>query len=268
MDGKKKDIGLIIAIIFASAVISGSLVFFGLQVAGKGGGCDVSVDKIKQAIKEFNDEQTNQQQVQVQQQQDQEDKNSEELAKRNLKPVTSADHVRGNKNAKITMITYSDFECPYCKKFHPIAKQIFAAYGDKINWVYRHYPLDFHDPMATKEAVSSECVAELGGNDAFWNYVDMIYDKTKSGGNGLTEDNLISFAGAVGVNQLSFKTCLSSGKYDAIIKQEIIDGEKSGVKGTPGNIFVNNGNGDVSVLNGAQKLDNFKKLIDKMLNIK
>jgi protein-disulfide isomerase len=265
MDSQKRDIGLILAIIFASAAISGSLVFFGVQAAGKAN-CDVfSVDKIKQAFKSFVDEQQTQQVAQQQQQQDQQDKQSEQQAKQNLKPVSSADHIRGNVKAKITLVNYSDFECPYCKKFHPIAQQMMAAYGDNIDWVYRHYPLSFHDPMATKEAEASECVAEQGGNDAFWKYADMVYDRTQSGGNGLSVDDLMKIVGDIGLNKASFKTCLDSGKYTAKVKQDIAEGEKAGVSGTPANIFVNNVTGEVRVLNGAQPLATFKQAIDEML---
>jgi protein-disulfide isomerase len=265
MDSHKRDIGLIIAIIFASAAISGSLVFFGMQAAGKGGNCDVSKDKIKEAFSDFVAEQQTQQVQQQQAAQDKEDKNSENLAKQYLKPVSNTDHIKGNKNAKISMVTYSDFECPYCKKFYPIATQILSSYGDNINWVYRQYPLDFHEPMATKEAEASECIAELGGNDAFWKFVDLAYNKTQSGGNGLNDDDLLNFAVQIGVNKNSFQTCLSSGKYAAKVKQDIAEGEKAGVGGTPGNIFVNSGSGEIRVLNGAQLLSKFKTLIDQML---
>jgi protein-disulfide isomerase len=266
MDSHKKDIGLILAIIFASAAISGSMVFFGIQASGKAN-CDVlSTDKIKEAFKSFVDEQQTQQVAQQQQAQDQQDKNSEDLAKQNLKPVSKTDdHIRGNKDAKISLVQYSDFECPYCKKFYPIGLQLLAAYGDKINWVYRQYPLSFHDPMATKEAEASECIAELGGNDAFWKFVDLAYTKTQSGGNGLSENDLVDFAGQIGVDKAAFQSCLSSGKYDAKVKQDIAEADKAGISGTPGNVFVNHTTGEIKVLNGAQPLVKFKALVDAML---
>ncbi len=265
MDSQKNSLGLILAIIFASAAISGSLVFFGIQAAGKAN-CDVfSVDKIKEAIKSYAEEQQTEQVAQQEAAQVQQDKQGAELAKQNLKPVTAEDHVRGEKTAKITLVNYSDFECPYCKRFHPTAIQLLEAYGGDVNWVYRHYPLDFHNPMATKEAEASECIAELGGNDKFWEYLDLIYDRTQAGGNGLTEADLLKMAGEVGVNSGSFKTCLDSGRYTAKVKQQIADADKAGVAGTPANIFVNNATGEIRVLNGAASLDKFKKLVNEML---
>ncbi|MCC7197827.1 thioredoxin domain-containing protein [Candidatus Peregrinibacteria bacterium] len=261
---EKKDLGLVLAIVFASAAVSGSLVFFGMRLNGGGG--DVSVDKIEQAFNSFAKKQQQQQQDLAQQQEAQGDQLAEEMAK-NVKPVDKTrDHVRGNPDAEITMITYSDYECPFCKKFHPTGNKVMAAYGDKINWVYRHYPLSFHDPMATTEAMAAECVAEFGGSDKFWSYTDMIYEKTSSNGDGLTMDQLYAFAKDLGLNEASFKECLTSQKYLSKVQNDIAEGEKAGVDGTPGNIIMNNKTGKVKVVSGAQPLSKFQTAIDALLN--
>src|SRR3989338_3572308 len=92
----------------------------------------------------------------------------------NVPPIDpKEDHIRGNPDAKVSVIEYSDFECPFCKRHHPTMTQIMDAYGDDVNWVYRHYPLSFH-PNAEPSALASECVAEIGGNDAFWGFVDKL----------------------------------------------------------------------------------------------
>jgi len=258
----KRDVGLILAIIFASSVISGSLVFFGMQVTGKGaGGSDIEVAKIETAFENFVQKQQNKQQQDQQQAQADKDKQAAALAK-NVPKVVSADHVRGDRNAKYSFIEYSDFECPYCKRFHPVAKQVFEAYGGRMNWVYRHYPLPFHDPMASFEAQGSECANELGGNDKFWAYADAVYEKTNSGGNGLSEEDVWTIAGDIGLNKASFQTCIKSGKYLRTVKDDSAGGEKAGVNGTPGNIILNNETGDVTVVEGAQPFDSFKKALD------
>lgn len=82
------------------------------------------------------------------------------------------DHIKGDKDASITIIEYSDMECPYCQRFHPTMQQVINDYGDKVNWVYRHFPLTSIHPNAMNLALSSECVAELEGNDKFWEFVD------------------------------------------------------------------------------------------------
>ena len=92
----------------------------------------------------------------------------------NVTPIDfDKEHVRGNKDAKIAIIEYSDFECPFCHRVHPTYKQIMETYGDSVVWVYRHFPLSFH-PSAMPFAVGSECVAELAGNDAFWSFTDAL----------------------------------------------------------------------------------------------
>jgi protein-disulfide isomerase len=258
----RRDIGLILAIIFASAVISGSLVFFGLQLGGKGG--DVSVEKIETAFENVIKNQQNKAVEDQQKAQADQDKADQDKAE-NVKPVSAQDHLFGNKDAKVTLVEYSDFECPYCKVFDGIAKQIVTDYNGQVNWVYRHYPLSFHDPMATKEAEASECIAELGGNDKFWSYVDEVYAKTQSGGNGLSMDDIYTITGNIGVSVSGVKSCIESGKYTEKVKQDIAEAENAGVTGTPGNIFINNTTGAVKAVHGARDVSVFKTAIDEML---
>ena len=176
-----------------------------------------------------------------------------------IKPVTDKDHIRGNKNAKVTIVEYSDLECPFCQRFHPTMKEILQTYGDKVNWVYRHFPLSFH-ANAQKESEASECVAELGGNDAFWNYVDKIFERTTSNGTGFALDKLGPLAAEVGVNQVQFQSCLDSGKYTKLVQDQIADGTSAGVSGTP-STFIN---GQLVV--GAQPVSAFKTIIDQELS--
>lgn len=88
--------------------------------------------------------------------------------------VSEADHLRGSANATIVLVEYSDFECPFCQSFHPTMTQIMAEYGDRVAWVYRHYPLAFH-PQAQKAAEASECVAKLSNDETFWQYADSLF---------------------------------------------------------------------------------------------
>lgn len=260
MAAKNNNIGLIVAIIFASSVISGSLVYFGMQVAGRGTG-NVTVEMLEQA---FDNYVKKQQQKQADSQQADTQKKQEMV--KNVKPVSPEDHIRGNKDATISLIEYSDYECPFCKKFHPMAQEVMRMYGNDINWVYRHYPLDFHDPMATNEAMASECVAELGGNDAFWEYTDLIYTRTKSNGHGLALEDLPKMAAEVGVNSEAFQKCLDSGKYRSKVQKDIAEGSNAGVQGTPGSILVNNKTGEAILIEGAQDPTRyFKPAIDQLL---
>ncbi len=181
------------------------------------------------------------------------------------KDVTDADHIRGNKNAKITLVEYSDFECPFCKSFTPTLTEIMKTYGDKIRLVYRHYPLTFH-ANAQKEAEASECVAELGGEDAFWKFVDTIFERTTSNGTGFALDKLGSLAEELGVDKKKFQSCLDSGKYEDLVKDSITEGSSAGVSGTP-STFIINSKGESQLIVGAQPIDAFKTAIDKDLSL-
>jgi len=180
-----------------------------------------------------------------------------------IKPVTSSDHIRGNADAKLTLVEYSDFECPFCQRFHPVTQELLKTYGDKIRLVYRHFPLAFH-ANAQKEAEASECIAELGGNDAFWKYVDTIFERTTANGTGFALDKLGPLAAELGINQAEFQTCLDSNKYEKLVKDQIADGTTGGVSGTP-STFIINPKGETQLIVGAQPTEALKTAIDSSL---
>jgi protein-disulfide isomerase len=181
-----------------------------------------------------------------------------------LPPITSADHVRGDlTKAKVALIEYSDYECPYCKNFQTTMLDVYKAYGADMIWVYRHFPLSFHQ-NAEKEAEASECVAELGGNDAFWKFTDAIYARTTSNGTGFALDKLGPLAKEVGVNQAKFQSCLDSGKYAQKVKDDQSGGSAAGIDGTPGTIIITK-EGKTDLITGAQPLATVKSAIDALL---
>lgn len=89
--------------------------------------------------------------------------------------LADGDHIRGDANAEVIVIEYSDLECPFCQRFHPEMQSVLENYDGSVAWVYRHLPLEAIHPMAIPLAEGSECAAELGGNDAFWEYIDYIF---------------------------------------------------------------------------------------------
>ncbi len=182
----------------------------------------------------------------------------------NVPKVAKDDHVRGDRNAKLALIEYSDFECPFCKNFHPTARRVADEYKGKVMWVYRHYPLGFH-ANAQKEAEGAECVAEQGGEEAFWKYTDAVYERTTSNGTGFALDKLPALASEVGVNAAKFKECLDGGKYADKVKQQMDAGTTAGITGTPGNIVLNTKTGDTRIIPGAVPFEQVKTVIDEML---
>jgi len=178
----------------------------------------------------------------------------------NIIPVSDEDHIKGSKDAKIILIEYSDFECPYCSDFHSTAQQIKDEYGDDIAWVYRHFPLDFHE-RARPAAVASECAAALGGNDSFWTYIDGIFADQESS---LTDVGLKKIAADIGLNTDEFADCLVSGDYEDKIEEQYQGGMAAGVNGTPGN-FILNDKGEAWLIPGALPFETLKEAIDLAL---
>ena len=186
-----------------------------------------------------------------------------DLSEIKISPIGNNDHILGNLKAKVIVVEYSDTECPFCKSFHGIMHQIVDNYGNKMAWVYRHFPIDALHPKARKEAEATECAASLAGNDGFWKYIDKIYEITPSN-NKLDPALLPEIANEIGVDKQEFETCLSSQKFKDKINNYISDGAKAGVKGTPYSLVLVNGK-VVDVINGAQPFDQVKTLIDKFI---
>ncbi|OGJ55862.1 hypothetical protein A3D88_01925 [Candidatus Peribacteria bacterium RIFCSPHIGHO2_02_FULL_52_16] len=170
--------------------------------------------------------------------------------------VTAEDHIRGNPNAAVTIVEYSDYECPFCIRHHPTMKQVTEKYGDDVNWVYRHFPLSFH-PKAEPAALASECVAELGGNDAFWKFTDTVFEEGNYDYAAIAKD--------LGLNASQFDSCLSGAKYRDKVNAQMSGGSAAGVDGTPGSIVINNKTGDTRLISGAVPASSFESVIDAML---
>ncbi len=145
--------------------------------------------------------------------------------------IKDTDHIRGNKNAQITIVEYSDFQCPYCLRFHETMKQIITNYSDDVRWVYRHFPLDSIHPVARKASEASECANDQG---KFWEYTDEVFVNQS----GLSLESLSTIAANINLNVSKFNSCLSSGKYSAKVNANYKEGIQIGVRGTPGN-FIN-----------------------------
>lgn len=177
-----------------------------------------------------------------------------------MKPITSADHIRGDINAPVKIVEYSDTECPFCKQFQGTMKQIVADYGSQVAWVYRHFPLDSLHAKARKEAEATECAAELGGNDKFWAYLDRLMEITPSN-DGLDPAELPKIATFVGLDAAKFNACLSSGKYAQKVEDQVQDAIATGGQGTPWSIVIGK-NDKKYPLSGAQPYQNVKQLIE------
>lgn len=182
----------------------------------------------------------------------------------NVKAVGSDDYVRGDKNAKVTLIEYSDLECPFCKTFHPTMQKVMQDYAGKVRWVYRNFPLSFH-ANAPKEAEAALCVGKLGGADKYWTFIDKVFERTTSNGTGFALTNLGPLAKEVGVNQSKFQSCLDSGEMKARVDAETADGTTGGTNGTPTTLVVDKNGKTLTGIPGAYPYDQVKPFIDRAL---
>jgi protein-disulfide isomerase len=176
--------------------------------------------------------------------------------------VGENEHIRGSKDAKITLVEYSDFECPFCGRFHPTMQQVMEEFGDDVRWVYRQYPLSFH-PNAQKAAEGSECVAKLGGNDAFWKYADSVFGENLKAGQ-ISPEVIEAGATSAGVNIDDFKKCLDSDEMAETVKAQMDAASTSGVSGTPGTFIVTE-DGAVDFISGALPFEQVKVSVEKYL---
>jgi protein-disulfide isomerase len=180
-----------------------------------------------------------------------------------MRPISSKDHILGSPNANVFVVEYSDTECPFCKKHHPVLHQVIDKYGKdgSVAWVYRHFPLKSHS-KAKKEAEATECAAELGGNEMFWKYLDRIYEITPSN-NGLDPAELPEIATLLGLNKTAFEKCLSSGRYAEKVAADEAEAVAIGAGGTPHNVVISGTKSEV--LKGAATFASFEAAIQGML---
>jgi len=176
-------------------------------------------------------------------------------------PVDKEDHVLGAKNPDVYLIEYSDYQCPFCTRFHATVKQIIEEYDGKVAWVYRHFPLNSIHPEAQPAAIASECVAEQGGNDAFWKFTDSVF----ASNTGLSSGFYQATARDLGLDMDAFDACVASDKFDARIKRDLANVLDLGGEGTPYTVLLTKDGQSLS-FSGALPIDRVRLLVDKAVN--
>lgn len=165
------------------------------------------------------------------------------------------DAIMGNPDARVTIVEFSDYECPYCGKFYretfPEIKKEYIDTG-KVNFAYRDFPLTNIHPFAEKAAEASECAHDQG---KFWEYADVLFSHQDA----LTVENLASYARGLDLNMTTFITCLDSGAKAGEVQKDLNEGISYGVKGTPA-FFING-----QFISGARPYSVFSDAIEKAL---
>ncbi len=182
----------------------------------------------------------------------------------NVRPVlTNRDHILGNPDAPIKIVEYSDTECSFCKQFHAVLHQTVAEYDGQVAWVYRNFPLHQIHPKAIPEAEAMECAAELGGNDAFWAYLDRIFEITPSN-NGLDLALLPEIAGYIGLDKEAFQKCFDERRHAERVADDYNNAVASGARATPYSIIITE-DGEKKSLSGSLPYSSVKSVLDTLL---
>ena len=189
----------------------------------------------------------------------------DELTDGTARTIDETDYVLGNPNAPILMIEYSDYDCPFCKKYHRTMHQIMDEYGvtGKIAWVYRQFPLAQLHPNSPKVSEAALCVGDIGGNDAFWTFSDLVFEgRALDQATNVTK--LAQYAEDSGIQRSQYLTCVDEGRMEKAVEDSIRDGFDAGARGTPYTI-LRVGNQE-AVINGAQPYDTVKGIVENLID--
>jgi protein-disulfide isomerase len=149
-------------------------------------------------------------------------------------PAGAEDHVKGPENAPVTLVEYGDYECPHCARAHPIVQQVQHHLGDAVRFVFRNFPLREAHPHAEHAAEAAESVAVHGGEAAFWDMHDLMFENQEA----LEDSALVAYGGSLGVDETALADDLVSGAMANRVNRDFRSGIRSGVNGTP-TFFVN-----------------------------
>ncbi len=176
------------------------------------------------------------------------------MAKINLK----GEPAKGSERAKVTIVEYSDFQCPFCSRgYNTIEKQVLKEYGDKVRFYYKHFPLAFHN-WAEASAVAAECAKEQKP-EAYWKLYSMYFENQQQVKADNVKEKSLEWLQGTGIDTAKWTDCYDNKKTLAKVKAQMAEGQSVGVQGTPG--FIINGR----LLSGAQPFESFKAVIDDEL---
>jgi len=156
-----------------------------------------------------------------------------------LRPEVGAeDHVLGPEDAPVTLVEYGDFQCPHCARAHRVLPRVLKRLGERVRFVFRHFPLGESHPDAVHAAEASESVAAQAGEDAFWRMHDLMYDHQRDSDDSLDDAHLVRYAEQAGADPATVALDLAGDTYEPKVKSSFMSGVRSGVNGTP-TFFIN-----------------------------
>lgn len=178
-----------------------------------------------------------------------------------IRPVDETDYIKGNPNAPIMIVEYSDYECPFCKAFHDTMNMVMDEYGASgdVAWAYRQFPI--LGPTSVRVTEAAYCVGELGDSSAYFAFSDAVFEREAGSRTNMTRLN--DYATIAGVDVEAFEECLDSGRMAGRVEAAVEDGRVAGIQGTPHSIVMV---GDQqAVINGAQPYSVVRGIIETLL---
>ena len=170
------------------------------------------------------------------------------------------DHVRGNPDAPIMIVEFSDLECPFCARIHPTLTRIVEE-NDDVKWVFRHFPLSTIHSRALSAAVASECIARLGTNDNFWTFTDEVFVNQRKLGDAWYREMALSF----GIDSGAFTGCVNDKGVVADIQTDLDEATSAGGRGTP-YVVVITPTGKLMPFSGALPYEQVSTVIEQARN--
>lgn len=183
------------------------------------------------------------------------------LAVADLEALKKEIPVKGNKDAEIIIIEYSDAECPFCQRHTDAGtlKTVSEKFGDDVAISFRHYPLSFH-PKAKPAAEAMECARVAGGDEAFFAVEEGVFASKD-----LSTEGLKAVAEKAGVDMNKRQTCMDNGDTSSAVDAQMAEGQsKFGVRGTPGNVVLNTKTGEWKLVSGAQGVAAFEAAVNEL----
>ena len=253
----KSNKGVIAAIAFAGIMVSGSLVFLGMQMSGKGlganlaGGAELSDAQVTQIIERLKEEAQG--------------GGNSGIVSASYSEIVDDDAFIGDEDAPVTLVEFSDYQCPFCHRHYSQTfsqlKSNFIETG-KLKYVFRDFPLNFHAD-ATPAAVAAECVRKQKGDAGYFAMHAKIFAGVETTGS-IPRADLDRYASELSTNTSAFATCMADESMTNEVNADIAAGSQFGINGTPGFILTDGENS--KLISGAQPFAVFKKEIEALLN--
>lgn len=173
--------------------------------------------------------------------------------------TASLRNIRGE--GDYTIVEYSDTECPFCKRFHQTMQQVMIDYDGEVRWAYKHLPLESLHSKAPREANATECA---GGQDKFWEYYDLLMERTESN-DSFPDEDLFTIADDLGLDRTTFDDCLENESFNDRILADSSEATSLGGQGTPFSLIIDKDGNIVDAINGAQPLSVIASSLDTLV---